>query len=30
MHDVWTLAETLEAQRLVTQHMIQERRRVRT
>lgn len=30
MHDVWTLAEPLEAQRLVTQHMIQERRRVRT
>jgi hypothetical protein len=30
MHDVWTLAETLESQRLVTQHMIQERRRVRT
>lgn len=30
MHDVWTLAETLEAQRLVTQHMIQERRRVRS
>lgn len=30
MHDVWTLAEPLEAQRLVNQHMIQERRRVRT
>ncbi len=30
VHDVWTLAETLESQRLVTQHMIQERRRVRT
>lgn len=30
MHDVWTLAETLESQRLVTQHMIQERRRVRS
>jgi hypothetical protein len=30
VHDVWTLAETLESQRLVTQHMIQERRRVRS
>ncbi len=30
MHDVWTLAEPLEAQRLITQHMIQERRRVRS
>jgi Cytosol aminopeptidase family, N-terminal domain len=30
MHDVWTLAETLESQRLITQHMIQERRRVRS
>jgi hypothetical protein len=30
MHDVWTLTETLEAQRLITQHMIQERRRVRS
>lgn len=30
VHDVWTLAETLESQRLITQHMIQERRRVRT
>lgn len=30
MHDTWTLAETLESQRLVTQHMIQERRRVRS
>lgn len=29
MHDVWTLAEPLEAQRVITQHMIQERRRVR-
>jgi hypothetical protein len=28
-HDVWTLIEPLEAQRAVTQHMIQERRRVR-
>jgi len=30
VHDVWTLAESLEAQRLITQHMIQERRRVRS
>ena len=30
VHDVWTLAEPVEAQRLITQHMIQERRRVRT
>lgn len=30
MHDVWTLAETLESQRSITQHMIQERRRVRS
>lgn len=30
MHDVWTLAETLDSQRLITQHMIQERRRVRS
>jgi hypothetical protein len=30
MHDTWTLAETLESQRVVTQHMIQERRRVRS
>ncbi len=30
MPDTWTLAETLESQRLVTQHMIQERRRVRS
>jgi Cytosol aminopeptidase family, N-terminal domain len=28
-HDVWTLVEPAEAQRVVTQHMIQERRRVR-
>jgi hypothetical protein len=28
-HDVWTLVESSDAQRLVTQHMIQERRRVR-
>ena len=28
-HDVWTLIEPLEAQRAITQHMIQERRRVR-
>jgi len=28
-HDVWTLVEPPEAQRAVTQHMIQERRRVR-
>lgn len=28
-HDVWTLVEPQEAQRTVTQHMIQERRRVR-
>lgn len=28
-HDVWTLVETPEAQRLVTRHMVQERRRVR-
>jgi hypothetical protein len=30
VHDVWTLAEPIEAQRQITQHMIQERRRVRT
>ena len=30
MHDVWTLVEPLEAQRVITQHMIQERRRVRS
>jgi hypothetical protein len=29
-HDVWTLVEPADAQRAVTQHMIQERRRVRT
>ncbi len=28
-HDVWTLVETTAAQRAITQHMIQERRRVR-
>ncbi len=28
-HDVWTLIEPSEAQRSITQHMIQERRRVR-
>jgi hypothetical protein len=28
-HDVWTLIEPGEAQRVITQHMIQERRRVR-
>lgn len=28
-HDVWTLVEPAEAQRAITQHMIQERRRVR-
>ncbi len=28
-HDVWTLVEPLEAQRSITQRMIQERRRVR-
>lgn len=28
-HDVWTLVEPNEAQRAITQHMIQERRRVR-
>jgi hypothetical protein len=28
-HDVWTLIESSEAQRTITQHMIQERRRVR-
>jgi hypothetical protein len=28
-HDVWTLVESAEAQRAITQHMIQERRRVR-
>lgn len=28
-HDVWTLVESPDAQRSITQHMIQERRRVR-
>jgi hypothetical protein len=28
-HDVWTLVEPVEAERSITQHMIQERRRVR-
>jgi hypothetical protein len=28
-HDVWTLVEPAEAQRAITEHMIQERRRVR-
>jgi hypothetical protein len=28
-HDTWTLVEPTEAQRVITQHMIQERRRVR-
>ncbi len=28
-HDVWTLVESADAQRLITQQMIQERRRVR-
>jgi Cytosol aminopeptidase family, N-terminal domain len=28
-HDVWTLVQSAEAQRAITQHMIQERRRVR-
>lgn len=28
-HDIWTLLESSEAQRSITQHMIQERRRVR-
>jgi hypothetical protein len=28
-HDVWTLVEPAEAQRVILQHMIQERRRVR-
>jgi hypothetical protein len=28
-HDVWTLVEPQDAQRVITQHMIQERRRVR-
>jgi len=29
MHDVWTLADSLDAQRLITQHMVQKRRRDR-
>ncbi len=28
-HDIWTLLENADAQRSITQHMIQERRRVR-
>ncbi|MBK8999302.1 MAG: leucyl aminopeptidase [Myxococcales bacterium] len=28
-HDVWTLVESAEAQRSITQHMVAERRRVR-
>jgi hypothetical protein len=28
-HDIWTLLESADAQRSITQHMIQERRRVR-
>jgi hypothetical protein len=28
-HDVWTLVETTEGQRAITQHLIQERRRLR-
>jgi hypothetical protein len=28
-HDTWTLVEPSDAQRIITQHMIQERRRVR-
>ncbi|HVU03221.1 MAG TPA: M17 family peptidase N-terminal domain-containing protein [Polyangiaceae bacterium] len=28
-HDVWTLVDTSDAQRLITQHMVQERRRIR-
>lgn len=28
-HDVWTLVEPVDAQRSITQHMIQERRRIR-
>jgi hypothetical protein len=30
VHDVWTLAESMDAQKLISQHMIQERRRVRS
>lgn len=29
-HDVWTLVEPPDGQRAITQHMIQERRRIRT
>ena len=29
VHDVWTLADSLDAQRLITQHMVQKRRRDR-
>jgi hypothetical protein len=29
-HDVWTLVEPPDAQRAITQHMIQERRRIRS
>lgn len=29
-HDVWTLVEPADAQKIITQHMIQERRRVRS
>lgn len=28
-HDVWTLVETADGQRAITQHLIQERRRIR-
>lgn len=28
-HDVWTLVETIEGQRAITQHLVQERRRIR-
>jgi hypothetical protein len=28
-HDVWTLVETADGQRAITQHLIQERRRMR-
>jgi hypothetical protein len=28
-HDVWTLVETTEGQRAITQHLVQERRRIR-
>jgi hypothetical protein len=29
MHDVWTLTESLDAQKLITQHLVQKRRRDR-